>query len=538
MKLGGVQLTKLIVVDVHNNQIRVAILEDGDLAEFYMEDDDNEVLVGNIYRGKIINVLPGMQAAFVDIGLNKNAFLYVGDINTDKSLFEFKNADNKIEHRLKTPSISDVIREGQEITVQVLKEPMGTKGARITTHITLPGRYLVLMPTVNYVGVSRRIDDEEERQRLREIAEKIKPDDMGIIVRTAAKGKDMQDFIHDAELLCRLWDSIKKKEQKGKVPRVLHKDESLVYRTVRDLFTQDIDKFIINDYNQYLRVLELMDVISPHLKSRVNYFDDDKDIFERYGINYKIEKAIQKKVWLKNGGYLVIDPTEALTVVDVNTGKFVGRKNLEDTVLKTNLEAAEEIAHQIRLRDIGGIIIIDFIDMQQEEHRQQVLEALKHALKKDRTKTNVVGLTGLGLIEMTRKKVRNRLSTAFLKPCPYCNGTGKVYSENMIVAKIEKNLEQFFKSYDAWGAVVEVHPAVARFWMDDNGNELDILESTLNKRIYISSNAKFHIEQMKIRPIGEPQDLEGILMEYTDAVCVDSIRSKDQTEVSHLIFLE
>jgi len=503
-------LGKRIIVDVHFDQMRVAIMEDGELVEFYMEDEENQGLIGNIYRGRVVNVLPGMQAAFVDIGLDKNAFLFVGDINVENSVFDFHDNNNEEPKKIKYLSIKDIIKEGQEVTVQILKEPMGTKGARLTTNITLPGRYVVLMPTLDYVGVSRRIDDEEERRRLRQIAESIKPQGIGLIVRTAAKDKNGEDLIPDIEMLCRLWERIKEEEKKGGAPRLLHKDESLLYRTIRDMFDLDVEKLIINDYRQYEKVLELVRMISPSLENRVEYTDLKRNLFEVYGIESKIEKAIQRKVWLKSGGYIVIDPTEALTVIDVNTGKFVGRANLEDTVFRTNLEAAEEIPNQIRLRDIGGIIIIDFIDMEREEHRQKVLEVLSQALKKDRTKTHVVGLTGLGLVEITRKKVRPRLSTAFLKPCPYCNGTGRVYSEASVIAKIEKELERLFEGNRAWGALVEVHPSVANAWLEDK-NGLEQLESILKKKICIQADDNLHVEESRIHLLQGPGDLEKIV---------------------------
>lgn len=509
-------MNKKIVVDVHHGQIRVALLEGNELVELYMEGEESKRVVGNIYRGKVANVLPGMQAAFVDIGLDKNAFLYVGDINTDKSIFEFENNHGELNHNNKVVSIRDIIKEGQEITVQVLKEPIGTKGARVTTHITLPGRYLVLMPTVNYVGVSRRIEDESERQRLKQLAERIKPSDMGLIVRTAARGRTYEDFIPDMEFLCRLWAKIQQKEWRGKVPRLLYQDEDLIYRTIRDLYTPDIDKFVINSKEEYKKVLEFIEVISPNLRDRIELFESQGSIFEYFGIESEIEKVIQKKVWLKNGGYIVIDTTEALTVIDVNTGKFVGSKNLEDTVLKTNLEAAEEIAHQIRLRDIGGIIVIDFIDMEKEEHKQMVLDVLKQAFKKDRTKTNIIGFTGLGLVEMTRKKVRQRLASKLLKPCPYCQGTGRVYSETMVMAKVEKDLERIFNGSKIWGALVEVHPNVARLWTEDEGKALDMLEKTLEGKIFIKSRPNFHIEETNIIPINGQEELERILLNFND----------------------
>jgi len=489
-------LDKRIIVDVYNGQIRVAVIEEGELVELYIEDQDNLQTLGSIYRGRVVNVLPGMHAAFVDIGLERNAFLYFGDINADKTLFQFGSTNSIIEYDMR-----DTIREGNEIVVQVVKEAMGTKGARATTYVTLPSRYLVLMPFVNHVGVSRRIEKEEERQRLKAIAEEIKPADIGIIVRTAAQGKKKEDFYPDIEFLCRLWESVKEKESMGKAPKLIHKDESLIYRAVRDLFTGDVDMFIINNRKQYEKVLDFIDLISPSLKNKVFCTESNNDLFRQYNIDAKIEKAIQKKVWLKNGGYLVLDDAEALTVIDVNTGKYLGKSNLEDTILKTNLEAAEEIARQIRLRDIGGIIIIDFIDMVKAEHRDMVLFALRQNFKKDRTKTNVMGFTGLGLVEMTRKKVRQRLASTLFKACPYCSGTGVIYSEMAVMVRVEKELERLFEDESLWGAVVEVHPMVARLWMEKNGKTLDELETTLKRRVLIKTNADFNVDEADIKPV-------------------------------------
>jgi len=511
-------VSKRIIIDVHHEQVRVALMEEDELAEIYIEDTDHQRIAGNIYRGRVVNVLPGMQAAFVDIGLEKNAFLYVGDIRTDKAVFEFAGSSPRLEEGLRSPSIRDLLREGQELTVQVLKDPIGTKGARVTTHITLPGRYMVLMPTVNYIGVSRRIEDEEERQRLKEITEQIKPESMGLIVRTAAQEKERNDFKPDVDFLVRLWEKIKKRELKGRVPRLLHKDESLIYRIVRDLFTKDVARLIINDWDEYNKIVEWTELISPVLKKRVEYFEPDGSIFEVNGIEAKIEKAIQKKVWLKNGGHIIIEPTEALTVIDVNTGRYVGSVNLEDTVLNTNLEAAEEIARQIRLRDIGGIIVIDFIDMDNEDHRRQVLDVLKAALKRDRTKTNVLGFTGLGLVEMTRKKVHNRLTHTLLKPCPSCSGTGKVYSESMVLAKLEKELERMTQGRGLYGVLVEIHPAVAKLWMEEDGRGLEIMEGALGSRILLRTNHALHVEDANLMPLQTYEEALDILQKLDDTV--------------------
>lgn len=373
-----------ILVEVSSEEIKVAIIEDRELVEFYSEKVYKGRLVGNIYRGKVQSVLPGMQAAFVDIGHNKNAFLYIND---------------------DVVSECSPLKQGQEITLQVVKEPSGSKGPRVTTRITLPGRYIVLMPRAEYIGISRKIDSELEKDRLKAIAEAIKPDGMGIIMRTVAEDKSQEEIESDVNLLTKLWEKIQAKEAVGNTPRCLHMDYNLIYRTVRDFFTSNIDRFIINNTEQYSEILEYIDIVSPLLKNRVELFDKSKSLFDYYQIDFRLSKDLARKVWIKCGGYIIIDKTEALTVVDVNTGKHVGKNNFEDTIVETNIEAAIEIAKQLRLRDIGGIIIIDFIDMSDEEHKKLIINTLKEALKKDRAKTTVVGMTGLGLIEMTRKRL-------------------------------------------------------------------------------------------------------------------------------------
>lgn len=412
-----------IIVDVNVSEIRVGILEDKELAEIHIERTNNQGLVGNIYRGKVSSVLPGMQAAFIDIGYEKNAFLYVGDAIPQK---EYSDDEIEVYRDYAEYNISDILKVGQEITVQVIKEPIGTKGPRVSTHITLPGRNLVLLPNADYIGISRRIESDGERQKLKKIAEKLKPENMGLIVRTVSEGKQESDFVEDVSFLTRLWAKINQAETSGPVPRCIHKDINLIYRSVRDLFTWNIDKFIINDEKEYFKVLELVEMISPVLKNRVELFQKDYEIFDYYQIETKIDRALSRKVWLKCGGYIIIDKTEALTVVDVNTGKFVGDNSLEETVLKTNIEATKEIAKQLRLRDIGGIVIIDFIDMNDGEHQQMVLDSLKQSLKSDRTKTIVLGMTALGLVEMTRKKIRQELATVMKCDCSHCEGTGKI----------------------------------------------------------------------------------------------------------------
>ena len=392
-------MAKEIAVDAERDQTRAALLEDGNLVEIYIEKNHGLRIAGNIYKGKVANVLPGMQAAFVDIGLDKNAFLYVDDIYIQNEFLE--NGDTR---KIKNNSIKDVLKLGQEIVVQVIKEPIGSKGARVTTNITIPGRYLVLMPTGDYIGISRRIVADEERDRLKSLAEEIKPQGMGLIVRTVAEGRNKEDMVQDLHFLTALWEKIQFKKKTAQAPKLIYKDLNLISRIVRDLFSHEIDTLYINNKSDYDRVLELLDFVAPNLKERVILFNRQQDIFDYFGVEKEIEKALNRKVWLKCGGYIVIDQTEALTSIDVNTGKYVGCLNLEDTVLKTNLEAAKEIARQLRIRDIGGIIIIDFIDMSSQEHQNMVLNTLEEELKKDKTKTHILGLTKLGLIEMTERR--------------------------------------------------------------------------------------------------------------------------------------
>lgn len=398
-----------IVVDVKNNQIWVAFLEDEELAELCIEQTEHKEIVGNIYKGRVENVLPGMRAAFIDIGIGKNAFLYIGDALFDSDT-ECEWEDGCGNSDIRGQDINQILHVGQEIIVQVIKDPIGTKGPRVTTNITLPGAALVLVPGNECVFVSRRIEDEQEKERLSAIAEEIRPAGMGLIVRTAARGMQAKDFDKDIKMLMKLWGEIDKRKKKAGVPGILYEDYNLTFKIIRDALTSDIDKFIINDKNQYDEIIQFLSKTSPKLKSKIRLFDGDDDIFEYYGIIPQVGRVLARKVWLKCGGYIVIDRTEALTVIDVNTGKFVGKHTLEDTVLKTNIDAAEEIAKQLRLRDIGGIIVIDFIDMRSEEHKQTVLDKLTTSLKKDRTKTAVMGFTSLGLVEMTRKKVRDNLA--------------------------------------------------------------------------------------------------------------------------------
>lgn len=497
-------MNKEILISVDFDQTRAVLMENDALAEIYVERPIDSRLAGNIYKGKVENVLPGMQAAFVDIGLEKNAFLYVDDA----IIATKEDDDDLVEDEIGHLAINDLLRPGQEIIVQVVKEPMGSKGARITRHITLPGRYLVLMPGVDYVGVSRRIEDEGEKERLRAMAENLRPQGIGLIVRTIAEASSEPDLANDLEFLLRLWHRILTRFKSKPAPSLIHKDLGLIYRIVRDLFGKDVNRLYIDSRQEYDKIMELLDVY-PSLKERVKmYTSRDKSLFELFGVEAAIEEVLKKKVWLKNGGYIVIDQTEALTAIDVNTGRYVGSSSLADTVFKTNLEAVREIARQIRLRDIGGIIVIDLIDMENPEHRQEVLNELDRCLKLDHTRSNVLGFTQLGLVEMTRKKVRQGLAATMLQSCPYCEGKGLIPSESAVASKVRREIRQMLTHSASEAILVEVHPKVASLLIGTGGSNLKELERETRKTVYIRGCQELKIDDMNIKALGMKSDVE------------------------------
>lgn len=494
-----------IIVDVGISENRLALVEDGELVELYIERRNNRRTVGNIYKGRVANVLPGMQAAFVDIGLEKNCFLYVKDA-LEQDLF------NKDESYYKDVPITSVVKQGQEIIVQIIKEPLGTKGARVTTNITLPGRYLVLMPNTTYVGVSRRIVCSEERERLREEIEQLKPHNMGIIVRTVAEGKNKDDFDEDIKFLLKLWRKIERGRRLSPVPRLIHRDFDLIGKTIRDTFSKDIDKFIINDAKEFQNALELVELLSPSLKSRIFCFDETVEIFDYYRIESQINKSLNRRVWLKSGGYIVIDSTEALTVIDVNTGKYVGSIGLEDTVLNTNLEAAGEIAKQLRLRDMGGIIIIDFIDMISGKDNQKVIDALEEALSKDKTRSKVLGMTRLGLVEMTRKKVRLGLDRLLQKKCQYCDGSGRLTNEYTLLYKFEKEMIRISTHTNAEAVIFEVNPTVSRVFQEEE-SILEEINALTGLQSFVISNSNLHHNEIHVKAMGNMESIKKLIDE-------------------------
>jgi ribonuclease G len=480
---------KEILVSIDELETRVAILEDGRLMEIYIAREDRQV--GSIYKGKVVNVLPGMQAAFVDIGLERNVFLCADDAMS--SFGQDVDPDD-----LKKLSIKDYLKVNQETLVQITKESIGSKGARVTTYITLPGRYLVILPRAKFIGISRRIEDEEERGRLKKAVDSIKPKNFGIIVRTAAEGKSNDELKRDLEFQIKLWDKIQAAARKKKPPVLIHQELALVYKIIRDLFTEEVNRFIIDSPSEYEKVLELLDLISPSLKNRVHLYEDRVPLFEAHNIEPEIDKALRPKVWLESGGYLVIDKTEALTVIDVNTGKYIGKTSLADTILKTNLEAVEEITRQLRLRDMGGIIIIDFIDMEKEGDKNRVLQALSTALKKDRTKTNIVSMTELGLVQLTRKRVNRDLDQYLREDCPYCAGKGRISSVTTTRIKTEREIRRVSREAKYDSILLTVNPRLALPLLGWEGEDLDRLEKQAGKYIYLRVNRDLHQEKIEL----------------------------------------
>jgi len=494
-----------ILINVTRDEIRVGLLEGGQVVEFYVERKLDVSLVGNIYKGKVVKILPGMQSAFVDIGLEKAAFLYVTDIHAGMEEYapflEEEEKDNSIELISKRGrpdlTIEDLIQEGQEILVQVSKDPIGSKGARVTSYVTIPGRYLVIMPNVEHIGISRRISDEAERIRLRTIVEYIKPKSYGLIIRTASEGSTEADLKKDLEFLLILWETIQRKKEKVSAPSLLYSDLDLAFRSVRDLMIQDVKRLVIDSEEEYERIKDFVRTYFEKLLGKIELYEGIEPIFDAFGIELDISRALGRKVWLKSGGYIVIDQTEAMTVIDVNTGKFVGKEELEDTILKTNLEALKEIAYQIRLRNLGGIIIVDFIDMEKYENREKVFNAFVDAMKKDRAKNTISTISELGLIQMTRKRVRESLGRTLCESCPYCEGKGFVKSPRTLCYEIFRKITRLGK-HGGQRIIVTAHPSVAELLTDEERAGVEDIENRYNIKVTIRESHNLHQENYEI----------------------------------------
>jgi len=495
-------MSNTILINVTRQETRVALLEGGQVSEFYVERKRDASLVGNIYKGRVVKILPGMRSAFVDIGIEKSAFLYVSDIRADivedfAQLFEEEERRAlELSARQDLP-IDELIQEGQDIPVQVSKDPIGTKGARVTSYITIPGRYLVLMPNVEHIGVSRRIENEQERARLRQTVEGIRPKGYGLIVRTVSEGATTEELQGDIEFLVQLWENIQKKKEKAQSPALLYSDLDLTLRSVRDLMGQDVQSLIIDSKEDFEGLKDFVGTYFPKLAGRLQFYDGDEPLFDAFGIELDISRALGRRVWLKSGGYIVIDHTEAMTVIDVNTGKFVGKTDLEDTILKTNLEALKEIAYQIKLRNIGGIIIVDFIDMERLENRQKVFNAFLDAMSKDRAKSTVSPISELGIIQMTRKRVRENIEKILSEPCSYCEGKGYVKSPRTLCYEI---LRKTRKLAAAGGqkVVIRAHPSVAELLTDEERQGIEDLEVRYGVKIMVNAEPSLHQENYEV----------------------------------------
>lgn len=495
-------MVKEIIVKSNEDETMVAVTEEHQLVEIYFERTENMSILGNIYKGKVENVLPGMQAAFVNMGEQKNGFLYVNDavprhMDAEGNILEPEN------------SIDEVLKQGQEIVVQIMKEPVGTKGARITTHPTIPGRFAVLMPTVKYIGISRRIEDEAERSRLKSLMQDILDEKMGAIIRTSAAGVGKDELEKDIKMLIRQWYRIQQKSFKVSAPALIHKDYTLLERMVRDVFVGEISRIYADSVDTRDKLRDILDYFVPDAKDKVVVAH--RDIMTVNDLSGQLEKALKNKVWLKCGGYLIIEQMEALTVIDVNTGKYVGEKNLENTVFKTNIEAATEIAKQLRLRNIGGIIIIDFIDMKNEVDKADIISHLERELKKDRIKTNILGLTQLGLLEMTRKKNGKGLSSVLMKDCVFCNGRGKVFSEESVYIRLKKEIFQVAAETDSKGIYVEANPTVAAYLIGTGGANMDSLENQTGKKILVKGNGDMPVDDVIVRPYYNIEENFGVV---------------------------
>ncbi len=497
---------KKLIVSVADFETRVALMEDGTIAELFIERGDEGEITGNVYKAKVQRVLPGMQAAFVDIGIEQAAFIYVDDVFDERLPAPdpaFSGEGGGLPGRpgafIESPmNIEALLTEGQEIMVQVAKAPLGTKGARVTSRISLPGRFLVLMPKAAHIGISRRIEEEAERSRLKNIMESLKNDDYGYIVRTAAEGMSAEKLSNEKVFLKKLWESIQKKYNAVSAPALLHQELNVILRAVRDLMTYEVERVVIDDRRAYESVLSFLEVSMPGLIGAVEFYEGEEPVFDAYNLEGDISRALKRKVWLKSGGYIVIEHTEALVAIDVNTGRFVGKHNPEETILKTNLEAVKEIAYQIRLRDLGGLIIIDFIDMEKKAHQEKVFLALQEALRKDRSKTHILPISDMGLVQMTRKRTRKSLTHTLCEPCLYCEGEGYLLSRTSICYTIYREILKGYQDVPEARLILKVNPEIAELLHGPENRLIRALEDQLKKKVEIYPESQFHIEKFDV----------------------------------------
>jgi ribonuclease G len=555
-------MTKEMIISTSAHETRVAILEEDQVAEIFIERERQRGVVGNLYKGRVSKVLPGMQSAFVDLGLERDGFLYVTDViatfeefdrlETDEDEAPAGNGGRRAgsaalrpaqgvpsasrdegapaggrgrrdpstgsgsprassrgdRDKGPEPKIEELLKEGQEIIVQVAKEPLGTKGARLTSHATMPGRFLVFMPTVDHVGVSRKIDSREERSRLRGIVREFREQhgfSGGVIIRTAAAGRPKDDIVSDLSYFHRVWTEIRQKSETSRAPAVVYREQSLVAKLLRDLLTEEFSAIRIDNDLEYRRICELVERIMPPLASKVKLYEKAYPIFEEYGVQAEIDRALRSKVWLKSGGSIVINQTEALVAIDVNTGRYVGKKSagrLEDTILKTNLEAVKEIVRQVRLRDLGGIIVLDFIDMEEKKNRQKVFQTVEQELRKDRAPSKALQVSDFGLVIITRKRVKQSLERVLTEPCPYCAGSSVIKSSSTICYEILSEVKKIGADLNGQSLVLRVNPDIARALRDEERAVFKDLRQSVGRDIALRSDAQLHHEQFDLMAIG------------------------------------
>ena len=514
-------MTKEMIVSSNGHETRVAILEDDLVAEIFVERERHRGVVGNVYKGRVSKILPGMQSSFIDLGLERDGFLYVADVIDTLDEFDKLSGDDEDDaspggnggkgrdrdRDQPQPKIEDLLKEGQEIVVQVVKEPLGTKGARLTSHVTMPGRFLVFMPTVDHIGVSRKIESRDERSRLRGIVREFREAHGftgGVIIRTAAGGRPKEDIVGDLDAFHTIWTEMRQRNESSRAPAVLYQEQSIVSRLLRDLLTEDFQAIRIDNAQEHQKVLELVGRIMPSLAPKVKHYAKPFPIFDEYGVQAEIDKALKSKVFLKSGGSIVINQTEALVAIDVNTGRFVGKKTagrLEDTIVKTNLEAVKEIVRQIRLRDLGGIIVLDLIDMEDKKNRQKVYQAVELELKKDRSPSKALQVSDFGLVIITRKRVKQSLERVLTEPCPYCSGTGVIKSSSTICYEILSEVKKVGPDLNGHRLLLRVNPDIARALKEEESAVLKDLKQSIGKDVTIKADVHLHHEQFDVMAV-------------------------------------
>ncbi|MSO36133.1 MAG: Rne/Rng family ribonuclease [Acidobacteria bacterium] len=535
-------MNKEMIIASNGHETRVAILEDDQLAELFVEREQHRGVVGNVYKGRVSKVLPGMQSSFVDIGLERDGFLYVSDVIANLDDYDKEDDEAPAEpaadangtaeaapagaqserrgrgrgrgdreegkERAPEPKIEELLKEGQDVIVQVAKEPLGTKGARLTCHVTLPGRFLVFMPPVDNLGISRKIDSRDERTRLRGIVKEFRDQHHfsgGVIIRTAASNRSKDDILADLNYFYKIWVDMRQRGEQKRSPVTVYQEPSLVAKLLRDLLTDDYSAIRIDHPGEHQRALEFIGRIMPSLAPRVKLYDKDFPIFDEYGVQAELDKALRSKVWLKSGGSIVINQTEALVAIDVNTGRYVGKKTagrLEDTIIKTNLEAAKEIVRQIRLRDLGGIIVCDFIDMEEKKNRLKVFGAVEQELRKDRAPSKALQVSDFGLVIVTRKRVKQSLERVLTEPCPYCSGAGTIKSSATVCYEILSEVKKVGADLDGPGVLLRVNPDIARALQEEEKGVLRDLKEFLRRDIIVKPDVHLHHEQFDVMSIG------------------------------------